>query len=142
MGTLFAPALFPVYVRVAREYGLPFFMIRFPNAPPQMLTQLRDGDILLDALAMANERVRPEQWRDYYAGVLRSLKPGLTQLIVHLGYDDAELQAIAVDHPAFGSAWRQRDFEVVTSPEFKKLLEENHIIVVGWRDLQKLLPSR
>jgi hypothetical protein len=142
MGTLFAPALFPVYVRVAHEYGLPFFMIRFPNAPPQMLTQLRDGDVLLDALAMANERVRPEQWRDYYAGVLRSLKPGLTQLIVHLGYDDAELQAIAVDHPAFGSAWRQRDFEVVTSPEFKKLLEENRIIVVGWRDLQKLLPGR
>ncbi len=71
--------------------------------------------------------------------MLRSLKPGVTQLIVHLGYDDAELQAITVDHPDFGSAWRQRDFEAITSREFKKALEENHVNLIGWKDLKKLL---
>ncbi|MBI1983788.1 MAG: hypothetical protein HYS61_06285, partial [Acidobacteria bacterium] len=74
-----------------------------------------------------------------YLDIIRNLKPGLTQLIVHLGYDDAELQAITVDHPDFGSAWRQRDLDVITSPEFKKALEENHIVLVTWRDLKKLL---
>jgi len=44
-----------------------------------------------------------------------------------------------LDHPDFGSAWRQRDYDVVTSPEFKKVLEESHIVLVKWRDLQKLL---
>jgi hypothetical protein len=44
-----------------------------------------------------------------------------------------------VGHPDFGSAWRRRDYDVVTSPEFKKALQDNHIIVVRWKDLQKLV---
>jgi hypothetical protein len=71
--------------------------------------------------------------------VLQSLKPRLHELIVHLGHDDAELEAVTVGHPDLGAAWRQRDFNAVTSPEFKKALEENHIILVVWKDLKKLL---
>ena len=140
MGTLFQnAALFAVYVKVAREYGLPFLAVRRPDAPREMLAMLKDTDIVLDALVMADESVRPDEWKGWYANTLRSLKPGLSELIVHLGYDDAELQAVMVDHPAFGSAWRQRDFDVVTSTEFKKVLEENHIILGGWKDLKKIM---
>ncbi len=60
-------------------------------------------------------------------------------MIVHLGHDDSELQAVMLDHPDYGSAWRQRDYDFVTSPEFKKLLDANHVILVQWKDLQKLL---
>jgi hypothetical protein len=67
------------------------------------------------------------------------LKPGLTEIIVHLGHDDAELQAVMVDHPDYGSAWRQRDYDSVISPEFKKALEENHVILVKWKDFKKLV---
>jgi hypothetical protein len=28
---------------------------------------------------------------------------------------------------------------VITSPEFKKSLDENHIILIKWKDLKKLL---
>jgi len=28
---------------------------------------------------------------------------------------------------------------VITSPEFKKALEENQVILIGWKDLKKLL---
>ena len=69
----------------------------------------------------------------------QSLKPGLTEMIVHLGHDDAELQAVTVGHPDYGSAWRQRDYDVVTSPEFKKALQDNHVILIKWKDLQKLV---
>jgi predicted glycoside hydrolase/deacetylase ChbG (UPF0249 family) len=37
MGTLFGAAYFPVYVKVAREYGLPFLAARTPGAPASML---------------------------------------------------------------------------------------------------------
>ncbi len=138
MGSVFTdPALFAVFTKVAREYGLPFLAVRIPNAPPQMLAQLTDRDIVLDSVIMAHEGVRPEEWKDFYAGLLRTIKPGLTELIVHLGYNDAELRAITEGHPGWDAAWRQRDFDVVTGPEFKKLLQENHITVVRWRDLQK-----
>ena len=140
MGTLFAnPAFFAAYVKVAHEYGVPFFAPRVPNAPKEVLALAEKNGFLLDGFAMAGEQLKPEGWQAFYAGVLRSLKPGVTELIVHLGHDDAELQAIAVDHPAYGSAWRQRDFDVMTSPEFKKALEENHITLIGWNDLKKLL---
>jgi hypothetical protein len=140
MGTLFAsPAFFAAYVKVAREYGVPFFAPRVPNAPQEVLVLAEKNGFLLDGFAMAGEQVKPEGWQAFYAGILRSLKPGVTELIVHLGHDDAELQAIAVDHPAYGSAWRQRDFDVMTSPAFKKALEENHVTLIGWKNLKKLL---
>lgn len=140
MGTLFAnPAFFAAYVKVAHEYGVPFFAPRVPNAPKEILALGEKTGFLLDGFAMAGDQLKPEGWQAFYASVLRSLQPGVTELIVHLGHDDAELQAIAVDHPAYGSAWRQRDFDVMTSPAFKKALEENHVVLIGWSDLKKLL---
>ena len=141
MGTLFThPALLAVYLKVAREYHLPFLAVRMPNLPTTMLSMLKDTDIVLDALVFPRPGLRPEEWEEGYLEVIRSLKPGLNQLIVHLGYDDAELQAITVNHPDFGAAWRQRDFNVITGSRFKRALEENRVILVGWKDLKKLLP--
>ncbi len=140
MGTLFAnPALFAVFVKVAHEYGLPFLAVRVTDARRKMLEMLSDKDIVLDSLVMFDSRVPPQGWTESYVKALNSIKPGLHELIVHLGHVDSELQAITVDHPDFGAAWRQRDFDAVRSPEFKKALEENHIILVGWKDLKKLM---
>jgi hypothetical protein len=43
-----------------------------------------------------------------------------------------------VDHEGYGSAWRQRDYDVVNSPEFKKALRDNRVILVTWKELGKL----
>jgi predicted glycoside hydrolase/deacetylase ChbG (UPF0249 family) len=140
MGVLFStPELFAVYVKVAHEYKLPFLAIRIPNAPAQFLSILSDKDVILDSLVIANPTVHANEWRDFYVNAVKNLKPGVTEMIVHLGHDDAELQAVTVDHPDYGSTWRQRDYDFVTGPEFKKALEENHIILVKWKDLKKLL---
>jgi len=141
MGTLFDPAYFPAYVKVAREYGLPFLAARAPGAPASMLALLKDSDILPDAIAIAGAGTKPENWASYYLGVIRGLKPGLTELIVHLAYDDAEMQAITAGHPDYGSAWRQRDFNVITGPEFQKALKDNHVTLVGWKAIRKLATS-
>ena len=63
-------------------------------------------------------------------------------MIVHLGHDDAELQAVTVNHEPYGSAWRQRDYDVVTSPEFRRALEANHVVLVKWRDIARILPTQ
>jgi len=90
-------------------------------------------------VVIANPTVHANEWRDFYVNAVKNLKPGLTEIIVHLGHDDAELQAVTVDHPDYGSGWRQRDYDAVTSSEFKKALEENHIILVKWKDLKKIV---
>ena len=141
MGALFAtPELMATYVKVARDYRLPFLALRGdPRTAPQ--PPLMANDVLLDALIAADEHVRPENWMAFYLNLIATLKPGLTEMIVHLGRDDAELQAVMVDHEAYGSAWRQRDRDVLNSAEFRKALRDNNVIVVTWRDLGKLLPQ-
>ena len=142
MGVLFStPELFAVYVKVAHDYKLPFLAVRLPSVPAQFFSLLSEKDVVLDSVVIASPTVRANEWRDFYLQAVKNLKPGVTEMIVHLGHDDAELQAVTLDHPDYGSAWRQRDYDVVTSPEFKKALEENHVILVKWKDLKKLLTS-
>ena len=139
MGALFTkPELFNVYTKVAREYHLPFLAVKgasFANSPAPLTRK----DVPLDAVVIAGGEVPRDKWKEFYLAAIDSLKPGLTELIVHLGHDDAELQAVTVNHEPYGSAWRQRDYDVMNSPEFKKKLRDNHVILIRWRDLQKLV---
>jgi len=140
MGVLFArPELFAILIKVAHEYHLPFLAPRFPGDPNKLISLLSPKDVVLDSIVIANPTVHADQWKEFYGNAIKNLKPGLSEIIVHLGHDDAELQAVTLDHPDYGSAWRQRDYDLVTSLEFKKLLKENHIVLVKWSDLQKLL---
>lgn len=140
MGVLFSrPDLFAAYVKVAHDYHLPFLAVKVAGERAKLLSLLSERDVTLDSIVMANPTVHSSEWKEFYGIAVKNLKPGLTEMIVHLGHDDSELQAVTLDHPDYGSAWRQRDYDFVTSPEFKKMLEENHIVLVRWRDLQKLL---
>jgi predicted glycoside hydrolase/deacetylase ChbG (UPF0249 family) len=140
MGTLAArPDYYAALIKVAHQYNLPFLAVHVPDARDKMFSMLSDKDILLDSLVMFNPGVPPARWTAAYVKALAALKPGVHLMIVHLGYDDAELQAITSGHPDYGAAWRERDFKAVSSPEFKKALEDNHIVVIGWKDLKKLL---
>jgi predicted glycoside hydrolase/deacetylase ChbG (UPF0249 family) len=137
MGALFTtPEIIATYVKVAHDYRLPFLALKSGSFPPPM--PLAPNDIALDAVIIAGPEVPRDQWKAFYLNAIANLKPGLTEIIVHLGHDDAELQAVTVDHEPYGSAWRQRDYDVVTSPEFKKALQDHKVTLVTWRQLQKL----
>src|SRR5205823_3136038 len=141
MGTLAVkPEFYGVLVKVAHEYGLPFLAVHVADQREKMMASLLSPkDVVLDSLVMFGGNVPPQHWTETYEAALKSIKPGVHYMIVHLGYDDSELQAVTVDHPDYGAAWRQRDYNSVISPEFKKALEDNHIILIGWKDLKKAL---
>ncbi len=138
MGSLFTtPALIATYVKVAHEYHLPFLALKgSPLAAPE--SGFSQRDIVLDAVIIAGPEVAGDKWKEFYLNAIAGLKPGLTEMIVHLGHDDAELQAITVNHEPYGAAWRQRDYDVVTSAEFRKALLDNHVILVKWKDLGRI----
>ena len=139
MGALFStPQLAAVYVKVAHEYHLPFLAVR-GNPPGGPQATYAPNDVLLDAVIIASPDVPRDKWKEFYLNAIAGLKPGLTEMIVHLGSDDAELQAVTVNHEPYGSAWRQRDYQVMSSPEFRKALQDNHVVLVHWSDLKKLL---
>jgi len=68
---------------------------------------------------------------------LDEVKPGLNDMIFHLGYDDPEREAITAGCNHHDAQWRQRDFDVVRTAEFKEALRHNQIVVVTWRDLSR-----
>jgi predicted glycoside hydrolase/deacetylase ChbG (UPF0249 family) len=142
MGTLFANGdLIGVYIKVAHDYHLPFLAVR--DLPPGVTgVPLAPNDVVLDNVIIAGPEVPRDRWKQFYLDAIATLKPGLTEIIVHLGHDDAELQAVTVNHEPYGSAWRQRDYDVVTSAEFRQALRDHKVILVRWRDLQKLLAQR
>jgi predicted glycoside hydrolase/deacetylase ChbG (UPF0249 family) len=143
MGALFStPALFAAYVKVAHEYHLPFLVVHVADEGPGFLSLFGPNDFVLDSVIIAGEGLKPEGTKDFYLNAIKNLRPGLTEMIVHLGHDDAELQAVMVDHADYGAAWRQRDFDIVNSPEFKQALRDNHVILVHWKDLQKVLNQK
>lgn len=140
MGSLFStPDLFATLAKVAHDHHLPFLAVRAMAESPQMRAALSDKDIVLDAVVIATEKTPRDRWKEFYLDAIKGLKPGLTEMIVHLGHDDAELQAVTVDHEPYGSAWRARDFSIVNDPAFKQALQDNHVVVIKWRDLQRLL---
>ncbi len=128
--------LYTTLIKVGHDFNIPFLALR-GNGGRRIRWSLTETDIIFDSLTVFNSDVPSKQWTESYVKVLDSLKPGLRYLIVHPGHDDAELEAVIGDDE-FGAAWRQRDFNAVTSPEFKQALERNHIILVGWKDLAKL----
>jgi chitin disaccharide deacetylase len=139
MGVLFArPDLMAVYVKVAHDYKLPFLGMLTRDIPPNVKSLFSENDILLDSVVIANPSVQPANWKNFYLDAIKNLKPGLTEIIVHLAHDDAESQAVMVDHPDYGAAWRQRDYDAITSPELKKAIDDNHVKLIRWSDLKKV----
>jgi predicted glycoside hydrolase/deacetylase ChbG (UPF0249 family) len=129
------------YMKIARQFGLPFLIDEHWHAYSSPDDPATATDIIVDGLFQAGPQVSPASLEDYYLSVLRDLQPGLNQLIVHVGFDDAELRAITQDQQAYGAAWRQRDFEIMMSEKFKSALREHDIHVVNWGMLKPLVQS-
>jgi predicted glycoside hydrolase/deacetylase ChbG (UPF0249 family) len=140
MHSLYAsPELFGVFLKVAHEYKLPIRGARNEKLFQGVLPLMAPGDPVPDAIFSPGEDVPASGWTDYYVNLIRNLQPGVTEIFVHLAHDDAETQAVTVNHPDWGAAWRQREVEAMSSPAFRKALEDNHIILIGWREIEKLL---
>jgi predicted glycoside hydrolase/deacetylase ChbG (UPF0249 family) len=132
------PELFQTYAKVARSYKLPFLHF-IGDVSPATVAGLQPSDIVADAVIMRLQKGTPEEWRKYYLDAIRNMKPGLTVILVHLGYDDAELRAVTTGWDSWGADWRQRDVDVLSSAEFKQALKDNNVVMVTWRDIQKAM---
>lgn len=143
MGTLYQnKELFEALMRVARAYKLPVRVSREWLAQADfMAAAIRPEEILIDRTIDASPEIPSDQWAQFYTDAIKRMQPGVTQVTIHLAYDDEEMRAVTIDHPDWGAAWRQRDFEFFTSPAFRRLLEENDVHLVTYRELSKLLTS-
>ena len=141
MGTLYQnKALFEVFLRVARKYKLPVRVARAWFDRADFLPEiLKADDVYIDRVLDINTSVAAGDWAKFYSDELKKLEPGVTEVVIHLAYDDSEMRGATFNHPNWGAGWRQRDFEFFTSETFRKVLQENQIKLITWRELGKLV---
>jgi predicted glycoside hydrolase/deacetylase ChbG (UPF0249 family) len=144
MATLFhTPELFEVYRRMGQAYNLPVLLERGGErggSESPWGTQAF-GDALLDQIVSIAPGVAANQWQSAYEKLLTPLpRGGVYQLIVHLAYGDEEMRGATADHPDWGAAWRQQDFDLVRSAAFQDFLKAQGFTLITWRELGKLRP--
>ena len=79
---------------------------------------------------------------NYYENVLINLSSGVHILLIHTAFDNAEMQAMTIDHPDWGAAWRQADFDFFTSAKCREILQKEKIQLVTWREIQEAVFSK
>ena len=139
-GALFYKSeFFKVYLDLAKDNKLAVFV-------PDIVTVQFDKDlvppsnlVVIDNFYMAENGMDLNNWEEFYIGILNNLKPGLNQIIVHLGYDNQEMKDITINHPNFGSKWRNYDYDIVSNKKFKQALVNNNIKLVNWREIQNVM---
>lgn len=140
MRTLFShPEFFKAYQKVGKEFKVPVFI-------PADLLRNSEIETLVDPWFIPienNYTVTPvtseKDWNKFYNTILDNLKPGLSEIVIHLAHDNDEMKAITINHPEWGSAWRQRDFDYFISAEFKKKLKANGITLLTYREIRDIL---
>lgn len=143
MAALFGNAEYlKILIRLGREYKVPVLLNK--SGPRSAFNAnldnfLVDRDVQLDGIFTANPADFKSGMEDFYVRTLKDLKPGLTELIMHAAYDDTEMQAVTIEHPDWGAAWRQADVNFFKSEKCKKLLSEQNIQVITWREVRDKL---
>jgi predicted glycoside hydrolase/deacetylase ChbG (UPF0249 family) len=142
MGSVAAtPEILQIYLNVGREYGIPVFVPRMMLllVPEEVREIVQENFVLVDRIFMLNARPEGSNWLKAYGDMVEKMVPGLNQLIVHVAYDNAEMQAVCVNHPDFGSEWRQKDLELVTSKSFQDKLTEQKIQLISWKEIKAVM---
>jgi chitin disaccharide deacetylase len=135
--------LFEVMLRVSHEYHLPVFVTRDWFAEhPYLESMVGPGDIVLDHTVTIEPEVPAAKWADFYLTALKNLKPGVTEFVIHPGFDDEELRAATRERATWGAAWRQRDYDFFTSGRFRQVLTQENIKLITWRELARLSTSK
>jgi chitin disaccharide deacetylase len=135
MGTLYSNKDYlQVLLKLGHEYKVPVMLNK--DVLAMSASGVNDKDVMLDNIYIESPQDYTKGTEAFYTNILQSLKPGVSEIILHAAYDDSEMQAITVDHPDYGASWRQADFNFFTSETCKKLLQQNGIQLVTWREIR------
>ncbi|MBV8669936.1 MAG: polysaccharide deacetylase family protein [Candidatus Eremiobacteraeota bacterium] len=127
--------LFRLYESLGQTYDLPIPLTTAGDYQMPSGEKTAPDALMLTNVITMDPGIPPQKWVGWYETTLAKLKPGMYQLIVHLAYDDPEMRAATHGIPDWGAAWRQRDFDMVRSTQFRAFLRDQHFTLVSWRQL-------
>jgi predicted glycoside hydrolase/deacetylase ChbG (UPF0249 family) len=88
----------------------------------------------LDQLFMiAEDDLSFNERENQYIQTIKRLPLGVSQIIIHPGYDDEELNRLTANGKC-----RNDDLIIFTDSRIKQLIEENNINILGWKEFSRL----
>jgi predicted glycoside hydrolase/deacetylase ChbG (UPF0249 family) len=139
MGTLQLRADYhEIYARLANEYRVPIRLASRRRMGTEGMGAILDkldafGVVTPDHLVFNGPPSVPET-ESYWTNLVRTLKPGVTEILCHPAIARDELKSCARD--AFQ---READFRYFTSDETRKLIADAGVEMVGFRKLRDLM---
>eukprot|EP01093_Parvamoeba_rugata_P003913 TRINITY_DN1536_c0_g1_i3.p1 TRINITY_DN1536_c0_g1~~TRINITY_DN1536_c0_g1_i3.p1 ORF type:complete len:291 (-),score=53.88 TRINITY_DN1536_c0_g1_i3:1290-2162(-) len=136
---------FKIYKDLGRKYNLPILvnkqLMKLVGLNPEQ--NIDKGDFLIDNTYVGEfKSFEAGKLNDFYDVTLNNLTSGLNLILIHPAYDDFEMKGVTVNHPNFGSEWRHIDLDYFTDKENRLKLEKNHIKLITWKQIKKILDSR
>ncbi len=146
MGTCFHPKFIDRYVKVGIEKKIPILMfaghmqhIGGEAEPFKALINRIAEDLWNAGLAVIDDLVtQPTRAKSYEQSkaelikLLRDMKPGITEIIVHCTVQTDEFSYISGSGPA-----REAELRLVTDPDIRAFIQSEGISLTTWRDLKK-----
>ncbi|MFT3747455.1 MAG: polysaccharide deacetylase family protein [Agriterribacter sp.] len=161
MGTLFAtPAFAERYIKVGIDYKIPVMFPGGHNtliteemkSTPQLLAKAREAGTILwnaglpvlddlyadsyswklpEGVEASDDNLRKMKTKKYI-DIIKSLKPGVTMIIMHCTHITEVFSHISDSGPT-----RKGDLLAMADPEFKKALQKEGIVLTTWRELKE-----
>ncbi|MEZ5043441.1 MAG: polysaccharide deacetylase family protein [Saprospiraceae bacterium] len=147
MGTLYASHLYTAaYLKVAEEYQIPAMVIDFEN--PEVIAGFKQQGYPIndEMIALVNNYSLPkldffasapngktyEEKRANFQALVKSLNPGLSEIIFHPSEDTDNLKTIT-------NSWQQRVWEsqLFADEEMIRFFEEEGIVFTNWREIMR-----
>lgn len=146
MGTCFQPQFIQRYVELGLERGIPVLMFgghmqhisaeagQFKPLLRSLAEELwRAGlPVIDDLVTQPTKGPEYEQRKSELLALLRDMKPGITQIIVHCT-DPTEV----FSYISGSGAARQAELRLMTDPEVKAFIESDGIVLTTWRELKE-----
>lgn len=137
MGSLYAkPDFLQVMIKLGHEYKVPVMLNGLILQANKIIAN-DARDIVIDSIYVENPSDYKTGTALFYTKILKAIKPGVHLIILHAAYNDREMQGVAIEHPDYGAAWRQADFDFFTGEACKALLTKNNIHVITWREIRE-----
>ena len=146
MGTCFAPQYIERYVKVGIEKKIPILImgghmqhIGAQAAAYRPLVIAIAQNVWDAGLPVIDDLVtQPTSAKDYeqrkaeLIELLREMKPGITEIIVH-----CTVQTEVFSHISGSGPTREAELRLLTDPDVKEFIEKEGILLTTWRELKK-----
>ena len=152
MGTLYGSVDYvKVFLKTAEEYGIPANAIDLSN--PEVVAHYRKAGypITDDVIKLLKDYKLPkldnftavpngktyEEKRENFFKLVKSLKPGLTEIIFHPSIVTDNLKSIT-------GSWQQRGWEaeMFSDPVVKQFFADNDIELTNWTEIMKMFNEK